>query len=296
MCEQSDLERWGTAALTRRQLGVVGAAGTLAACAVGSGNGTAAEAAQAGGAIGESAVEIPPADGTLDGVLFSRAGHKAPGVLFWPDIAGIRPANRQMAQRLATAGYTVLLANPYYRDVHGQQFADFADFAGNGGFQKVTPWRGKFSADSAMRDAAAAFAWLDRQEVVDPARKLATQGYCMTGGFALWGAGAAPDRVGAAASFHGAGLVRKDEADGPQAMFAKNPKAHYLVLIAQNDDAKSPADKDALKQAADAAGAAAEISVYPADHGWCVPDSPSYDEAQAERAWHALLETYKAAL
>ncbi|MEO1969546.1 MAG: dienelactone hydrolase family protein [Sphingomonadaceae bacterium] len=296
MCEESDLEHWGAAALTRRQLGVFGAAGTLAACASGGTGGKASQTSQPNDGVAENAVEIPTSDGTLDGVLFSRSGRKAPGVLFWPDIAGIRPANRQMAKRLATAGYTVLLANPYYRDVHGQQFADFADFAGNGGFKKVTPWREKFSAGSVMHDAAAAFAWLDQQDTVDTARKLGTQGYCMTGGFALWGAGAAPERVGAAASFHGAGLVRKDELNGPQAMFAKNPKAHYLVLIAQNDDAKAPDDKNLLKSAAETAGAQAEIAVYPADHGWTVPDSPSYNEAQAERAWQQLLETYKTSL
>ena len=68
--------------------------------------------------------------------------------------------------------------------------------------------------------------------------------------------------------------------------------AHYLIAIAQNDDAKEPEAKTALREAADAAGAAAEIEVYPADHGWCVPDSPAYDQPAAERARGRLLATY----
>ena len=296
MCDETDIERWDAKSLTRRQLGTMGAAGTLAACASGGTANKASQGSRASDEIAEIAVDIATADGTLDGLFYAGKGKTQPGVLFWPDIAGIRPASKQMARRLAAAGYSVLLANPYYRDVHGQQFTDFADFAGNGGFQKVTPWRAKFNAASVMRDAAAALAWLDKQDPVDTARKLGTQGYCMTGGFALWGAGAGPARVGAAASFHGAGLVQKDNPQSPHHMFAKNPAAHYLALIAQNDDAKAPGDKEQLQSSANGAGAVAEIAVYPADHGWTVPDSPSYDQRQAERAWDRLLALYRAAL
>lgn len=298
MCDENDLERWSSGTPTRRQFGAMGALGALSACApAASGGGAPASSAPAtGSSVASETVRFATADGTLDGEFFHRPDTTKPGVIFWPDIAGIRPANRQMAQRLAEAGYAVLLANPYYRDVHGQQFADFADFAGGGGFQKVEPWRAKFNADSVMRDTRAAVAWLDGQSAVDTARKLGAQGYCMTGGFALWAAGAAPDRIGAAASFHGGGLVQPDNPKGPRAMFAANSSARYLLCIAQNDDAKAPDDKTALRRAAEAAKAEATIEVYPADHGWTVPDSPSYDQTQAERAWEALKTVYSAAL
>lgn len=298
MCDENDIRKGIAMAPTRRQFGAIGAMGALAACTrTGSGHNTPASGS--GGAdkeIQHETVRFPTSDGTLDGEFFYRRNTRNPGIIFWPDIAGIRPANRHMAQRLAKVGYAVLLANPYYRDVHGQQFADFADFAGQGGFEKVRPWRERFAAHSVMKDAAAAADWLDRQASVDPGRGLGTQGYCMTGGFALWGAGGLPRRIGAAASFHGAGLVQTDNPQGPQTMFAKNTGAHYLICIARNDDAKSPGDKDVLRKAAKAAGATAEIEVYPADHGWCVPDSPSYDEPQAEAAWKRLLAIYSASL
>lgn len=294
MCDRDNLASWAQAALTRRQAGAVGAGG-MAAAAVGACAplaGDPGEAAAAGQLV-ERAVRFATPDGTMDGEFFHRARGAAPGVILWPDIAGIRPAKRQMARRLAEAGYAVLLANPYYRDVAGQQFTDFADFAGNGGFQKVTPWRGRFTAETILTDTRAIAGWLRQQDAVDDKRGIGAQGYCMTGSFALLAPAAAP-ALKAGASFHGGGLVKPDDARSPHRMLTKS--AHYLVAIARNDDAKAPGDKDALRTAASAPGTRAEIEVYPADHGWCVPDSPSYDQAEAERAWGRLLATYQAAL
>lgn len=288
MCDRDDLSRWAKQGVTRRTFGAGSLAGAAVACApVGgvAGDGSAA-------ALTETTVSFRSPDGTMDGEFFHPARGRHPAVLFWPDIAGIRPAKREMARRLARAGYAVLLANPYYRDVAGQQFVDFADFAGQGGFQKVTPWRERFNGATIDTDTKAAADWLLRQSAVDTSHRIGTQGYCMTGSFALLGP-SVDDHIHAGASFHGGGLVR---AEGPSAHKAMRADAHYLVAIAQDDDAKAPGDKIALRQAADATEATAEIEVYPADHGWCVPDSPSYDQAEAERAWARLLELYKAAL
>jgi len=286
MCRESEVWNWGRAVMTRRQMGAIGAVGAVAACAPMASDGPAAPA---GSRVVERGVLFATPDGTLDGEFYHRRGARAPGVILWPDIAGIRPAKRQMARRLAEAGYAVLLANPYYRDVRGQQFADFADFAGNGGWDKVTPWRGRFTADTVLTDARAIAGWLRRQNEVDTARGIGAQGYCMTGSFALVAPAATPE-LSAGASFHGGGLVKAGDPKSPhRTMEASN---RYLIAIARNDDAKAPGDKDALREAAAAAGAPAEIEVYPADHGWCVPDAPSYDQAEAERAWARLLALY----
>lgn len=286
MCRESEVWNWGRAVMTRRQMGAIGAVGAVAACAPMASDGPAAPA---GSRVVERGVLFATPDGTLDGEFYHRRGARAPGVILWPDIAGIRPAKRQMARRLAEAGYAVLLANPYYRDVRGQQFADFADFAGNGGWDKVTPWRGRFTADTVLTDARAIAGWLRRQNEVDTARGIGAQGYCMTGSFALVAPAVTPE-LSAGASFHGGGLVKAGDPKSPhRTMEASN---RYLIAIARNDDAKAPGDKDALRDAAAAVGAPAEIEVYPADHGWCVPDAPSYDQAEAERAWARLLALY----
>ena len=113
----------------------------------------------------------------------------------------------------------------------------------------------------------------------------------MGGAMAIRTAGAAPGRVGAVASFHGAGLA-SDKPDSPHLLLAQT-QASYLIAIGRNDDARDPGEKDRFRAAAAAAGRSAEIEVYPADHGWCVADTPIYDQAQAERAWGRLLELYK---
>lgn len=286
MCDRETIDEWAATALSRRELAALGAAGAVAACTP-----TVGEASRttASSAVAERAVSFATPDGTLDGEFFARAAGKAPGVVLWPDIAGIRPAKRQMARRLAQAGFAVLLANPYYRDVKGQQFADFADFAANGGWGKVTPWRSRFTYDTVTRDTAAVAGWLARQAEVDTRRGMGAQGYCMTGSFALLAPAAAP-AMRAGASFHGGGLVRGEDPTSPHRKLIRGK--HYLVAIARNDDAKSPGDKDALRAAASDAGSDAEIEVYPADHGWCVPDSPSYDQVEADRAWTRLLALY----
>lgn len=288
MCDEAKLKEWASQQLTRRSFGIGGGAAALAACAPAPG------AASDDSKLSEQGVTFATADGTMDAILFAPAT-PAPGVIFWPDIAGIRDAKKAMARRLAESGYAVLLVNPYYRDVAGQQFEDFADFFGNDGFPKVTPWREKFTADAVMRDAAAIVGFLDGRDEVDTSLGIGTQGYCMTGPFTLWSAASRPDRVKAAASFHGGGLVQADNPQSPHRLMDKM-SAQLLLAIARDDDAKAPGDKDALAKAASDAGRSAQIYVAEGDHGWTVLDSPVYAKDAAEKAWADLLALYSTAL
>jgi carboxymethylenebutenolidase len=113
----------------------------------------------------------------------------------------------------------------------------------------------------------------------------------MGGPYTMYSAAAVPGRVTSANSFHGAGLVG-DDPHAPVNLFDDAPKTNYLIAIAQNDDARAPTDKDKLRAAADAAKAKAEIEVYKGDHGWMVPDSPVYNQAEAERGWAKMMANY----
>lgn len=287
MCDETQLSDFARKGLSRRQFGAAGMAAGLAAC-------TSMEGAEPGSDLAESGVAIPTKDGTMDAFFVHPARDKSPAVIIWPDIAGLRPAFEAMARRLAGEGYAVLVANPYYRDVAAPQFADFADFMAQNGFEKVGPWRGKFTPGTVASDATSLAAWLDAQDAVDRTKGIGNQGYCMGGPFTLHTAAAVPSRVRAAASFHGGGLVREGE-NSPHRVLDES-RASFLFAIAQDDDAKQPEVKTELRKAADAANRPAEIEVYPADHGWTVPDSPVYDQAQAERAWARLLALYERAL
>lgn len=292
MCDESKLAEWAKQTISRRQFGALTGAAALAACASGESTGNA-QPATAG--LTERGINFATADGTLDGFFVQPDSGTHAAVILWPDIGGIREAKRNMARRLAGEGYGVLVVNPYYRDVTGEQFADFADFISNDGFQKVGPWRSKLSPDAIMRDAAAIVDWLDRQDGVDQAKGIGTQGYCMGGPFTIWSAAAVPARIKAAASFHGGGLVRADNPMSPHALLGQ-VDASLLIAVARNDDAQSPSDKVTFADAAHAAGVAAKVTVYDGDHGWTVPDSPVYAEPAAEQAFTDLKELYAAAL
>lgn len=307
MCDENT-ERDNEAWLSRRQLGVAGAAATvLTACGprtpASSGPQASSEPDASGNeattepgspAVSSRRVTIETPDGEADAVFVTSGSGPHPGVLMWPDIAGLRPAFETMAARLAGDGYAVLVVNPYYRSAKSPILTHFDEWRTEEGRARAAPMVQALSPDGIGRDGAAFVAWLDAQPEVDKTRKIGTQGYCMSGPFTFRVGAAVPDRVGAIASFHGGGLVTT-AADSPHTLLAKM-KAAALICIAENDHARQPEAKGALEQAAATAGRPAEIEVYPANHGWCALDSPVYDEVQADRAWSRLLATYAAHL
>ncbi|MFZ9395329.1 MAG: dienelactone hydrolase family protein [Erythrobacter sp.] len=298
MCDEEKIARWAREGLSRREFGVLGAAAAITACSPALGaadTGTQAVTSPGFPSFTETAVSFATPDGTMDGWLAAPTSGPAPAVILWPDIAGVRDSKKAMARRLADRGFTTLVANQYYRDTPAPIWASFADFAANGGWDRARAMRGKLDAQAIMRDAAAAVAFLDGRPEVDTGRGIGTQGYCMGGPFAMWTAAAVPARVKAAASFHGGGLLRPDAPMSPHKLFGQM-QADLLIAIAQDDDAEAPGEKDALREAAQAVGRPAAIEVFAGDHGWCVPDSPAYAEAEAERAWSELLKLYGMAL
>ena len=242
-------------------------------------------------AVTESDVNVTTPDGVADCYFVHPASGTAPGVLVWPDIFGLRPAFRQMGKRLAESGYSVLVVNPFYRS----KKAPTAPEGGATPIDQVRSLAQVLNEKTHMTDAKAFIGWLDQQSSVAKNRKMGTQGYCMGGPIAFRTAAAVPDRVGAVGSFHGGGLVT-DKPDSPHLQAAKS-KAQFLIAIAENDDKRSPNDKDVLKETFAKAELPAEIEVYAgAAHGWCPPDSRVYNEPQAEKAWSRLLVLYGKAL
>jgi carboxymethylenebutenolidase len=268
--------------------------------------GLAAAAGSASGAglqVVEKDVQIKTPDGTCDAAFIHPVSGSYPGVLIWTDAFGLRPSFREMAKRLAAEGYSVLAPNPFYRVAKAPVFSDVANF----NFQntddraKLTPLMGSVTAaGAAERDAVAYIAFLDAQKEVNKSKKIGTQGYCMGGPLIMRTSATVPDRVGAAGSFHGGGLVTANP-DSPH-LLAPKIKARMYFGVAANDDMQQPDAKDKLKAAMAAAKVPAEVEVYGSNHGWCVSDMPAqggmpiYNKADAERAWTKLLALYKAGL
>ena len=250
----------------------------------------------------EEDVEITTPDGTADAAyIHPRTGAYA-GVLIWTDAFGLRPSFRAMARRLAADGYSVLVPNPFYRVERAPSFPDASTVIFQEVGARLGPLMGSITADDAAeRDASAYIPFLDAQPNVDTSKKIGTQGYCMGGPLIVRTAAAFPDRIGAAASFHGGGLVTANP-NSPH-LLAPSIQARMYFGIASNDDATQPEAKDVLRETFADAGVVAEIEVYSdAQHGWCVTDMPAqggppiYNEVDAERAWGKLLELYEEAL
>ena len=280
--------------LSRRAFVALSVAGGLAA---------AARSADAALPIVETDLAIQTPDGSCDAAFIHPASGAHPGVLIWPDAFGLRPAMREMGRRLAGEGFAVLVPNPFYRLAKAPLYETAAnvDFGDPATRAKLGPLMGSITAPGAAeKDAAVYVAFLDAQRQVDRARRIGTQGYCMGGALALRTAAAAPDRIGAGASFHGGGLVT-DRPDSPH-LLAPRIRARMYIGVAANDDQRQPEAKDKLRAAFAAGGVPTEIEVYPARHGWCVPDMPTeagapiYSAADAERAWGKLLALYRSAL
>jgi carboxymethylenebutenolidase len=241
-------------------------------------------------------VDVPMASGVADSALFYPEGRgRWPAVLVWTDILGLRPVFREMGQRLAAEGYVVLVPNPFYRNAKAPVVDGSFDFSKPEDRAKVMPMAAALTADANISDAKSYVAFLDAQPQTDRKKKMGVQGYCMGGPLTFRTAATAPERIGAAATFHGGGLVT-DKTDSPHLLIPKM-KAEMLCAVADNDDKRDPAAKDKLKEAFAAAHLKAKVEVYAGcDHGWTVRGSQVYNEAGAERAWAELTSLYKRSL
>ncbi|WP_416981715.1 dienelactone hydrolase family protein [Streptomyces sp. T028] len=242
-----------------------------------------------------TAVDIPTEDGVADAYLAHPGdGTPRPGVLLYQDAFGLRPHLRAMADRLASHGYTVLVPNVFYR--HGRapvvEMPEFIDPAARPEiFGSLMPLVQALTNDLAMRDATAYLRRLEESPLV-AAGPVALTGYCMGARLSLLTAGTHPERVAAAAGFHGAQLAA-DSPDSPH-LVAGRVTAELYFGHADNDPSLPPEQVQRLEETLSAAGVRHTCEVYEgARHGFTQADSAAYGEEAAERHWAALLDLLK---
>ena len=208
-----------------------------------------------------------------------------PAGIMYTDAAGVRETFRLMADRLAAAGYVVLLPDVYYRHGAWEPFDAATVFSDPPERDRLMGMGRSVTAQMFADDAGAFLAFLaDRPEV--SGALVGTTGYCMGGRASLLVAGHHPERVGAAASFHGGRLADAESPDSPH-LLADRIRAGVYVAAAQ-DDASFPRDQyERLEKAFATAGVHAIMETYPAAHGFAVPDNGTYDPAAGERHWTA---------
>jgi carboxymethylenebutenolidase len=284
MCDETTFA--SAAGITRRQLGALSAS-----------VGAALLLPRVANALDVSAshVDVRTPDGVDDCYFVHPASGAHPAVLVWPDARGLRNVYREMATRLAEAGYAVLVHNPYYRGQRAPVLPEGADARDPATTSVLRPLLAQLNPTTDATDASALMQFLDTQPAVDTRRKAATMGYCLGGPNTFRTAAAFPERIGAVASFHGVRLVT-DEPTSPHLLVRKT-LSEYLVVIAEDDDAREPEAKHALRSAFIDAGRRAEVEVYTgAMHSFCTADSPVHHPEQARRAWLRMVALFETAL
>lgn len=245
--------------------------------------------------VTEQDVTIQTADGDADCYWVHPAKGSHAAVIMWPDIVGIRPAFRAMGKRLAKSGYSVLVVNPYYRNLKGQPLAEGMTIQSDGVWDILRPLAGTLNPETVATDSKAFVSWLDEQSAVDTSKGIGTVGYCMSGPFTLFTAATAPDRIGAVGTFHSGALIT--DKDTSAHLVIPKIKANVLIATAQNDHEKRPEEQGKLIELFTQNDISADVDVYDgAMHGWVPPDMPSYNKEKSEAAWAQMLALFEKSL
>jgi len=239
----------------------------------------------------EQTLEIPTKDGaTTTFIAHPERDGPHPVVLFFMDAPAIREELRDMARRIASAGYYVMLPNLYYRK-GVMELADLPPLPEAEARARMFELMGSLTIALVMDDADALLNYADR----DPAAskgKVATVGYCMSGQYAINFAARYPDRVGAAASIYGVQLVT-DRPDSPH-LAAQKAKGELYFACAEHDTYAPLEMVEALDQTVKSKNLKAEVELYPGvHHGFAFPQRAVYDKPAAERHWERLFSLWR---
>ncbi|WP_256750682.1 dienelactone hydrolase family protein [Mesorhizobium sp. Mes31] len=231
-------------------------------------------------------LQIKTNDGTARARLFhpSVVSPAKAGVILYMDAFGPRPALHGMAERLANEGYAVLVPDLFYRNAPYGPFDAKTAFVEEKTKVALMALVSGTTQDMTIRDSAAFLDALAGEGVTGP---IGTVGYCMGGARSLNAAASYPERIRAAASFHGGNLA-SDAADSPHRK-AASIKARLYVGMAGVDRSFPPEQSARLGEALRVAEVDHTIENYVGmAHGWCVPDHSVFDAAGAERHWKRL--------
>jgi carboxymethylenebutenolidase len=237
-------------------------------------------------------IALPTPEGDARAFTFKPEGQGPwPAAIIFMDAPAIRPALFDMGERLASHGYFVLLPDLFWRAGPYEPINIREAFASDEARrERFAKFMGSTNAEKQVADAKACLDYLAKQPEVK-GDKVGITGYCMGAGVVLRTAGAFPDRIAAAAGFHG-GRLATDAPDSPH-LLAPKMKAKVLVAGADEDAGFPPEQADRLREALTAAGVDNEVTIYKgARHGYTMPDLPVYNRDAAERHWTDMLKLF----
>ncbi|HLY44280.1 MAG TPA: dienelactone hydrolase family protein [Stellaceae bacterium] len=240
----------------------------------------------------ERTLDIATADGAMETfICHPERGGPFPAVLLLMDAHGVREELRDMARRLATVGYCVLLPNLYYRAGRNTIYGPSVRETGSAEHTRMRAVRTRMTIPPVMEDIGAMLDFLGRQDAARPG-PVGVHGYCMSGPYALAAAARYPKRIAAAASFYGTWLVN-DAEESPHRNLGKVTGELYIACAEHDDLAPLPM-VDELRGLFQRASTAGEIELYPSvHHGFAFPEGRVYDKPAAERHWERLIALYR---
>lgn len=240
----------------------------------------------------EQTLDIATQDGAMETyICHPERGGPHPAVLFLMDAPGIRDELRDMAMRLATVGYYVMLPNLYYRAGRDTIYGPDVLEHGSAEHQRMRAVRTKMTIPPVMDDIAAMLRFVDTQPAARPG-PVGTHGYCMSGPYALAAAARYPDRIAAAASFYGTWLV-SDAEESPHQNLSK-PKGELYIACAEHDELAPLSMVDELRRLFQRSGNSGQMELYlGVHHGFAFPQRWCYDKSAAARHWERLIALYR---
>jgi carboxymethylenebutenolidase len=240
----------------------------------------------------EETLDIATRDGAMPTFLCRpERGGPFPAVLLLMDAPGIREELRDMARRLGTVGYCVLLPNLYYRAGRDTVFGPQVLTEGSAERQRMRAIRTKMTIPPVMEDVGAMLAFAETRKEVGRG-PVGVHGYCMSGPYTLAAAARYPERIAAAASFYGTWLV-SDAPESPHLSLGKVAGELYIACAEHDELAPLPMVEE-LRGLFARAGTAGEIEIYPGvHHGFAFPERWCYDKPAAERHWERLIALYR---
>ncbi len=243
----------------------------------------------------EQTLDITTRDGAMESFICHPERHGPhPAILMLMDAPGIREELRDMARRLASIGFHVVLPNLYYRAGRDSVFGPGVLKQGDPERDRMRAIRTRMTIPPVMSDVAAMLAFLDTQPAVKPGA-VGAHGYCMSGPYALAAAARFPGRIAAAASIYGTWLV-SDAEESPHLTLGQG-RAELYICCAEHDELAPLPMVAELQALFDASGAAGELEIHPGvHHGFAFPERWCFDKPAAERHWERLISLYRRSL
>jgi len=236
----------------------------------------------------EREIDIPTAHGAMNSfVVHPDEGGPHPVVLFYMDAPGKREELHDMARRIASVGYFVVLPNLYYRKTR-----EFTMTRDDEGFARMRAMMAHLDNGLAADDTAALLAFVDGEPQADASR-IGAVGYCMSGPFVIAAAARFPERIRCIASIHGANMVTERD-DSPHRLI-RQVRCETYVACAEIDKYAEKPVIERFEAAMKAGGTPYRLEWYPgAQHGFVFPQRAGiYDKASAERHWERLFALFE---